>query len=128
MMDVVWDYLASQGYADFVVREGLPGLVRRWEASVKWVVSGKSLDEESYRDDMDGRRILEEALNIARPEERAEWTRRVQTADDQIKAHLVPTKDCIWGEKVAAEYGYNRQRDWWYYHRPRNVGPDWQTF
>jgi hypothetical protein len=119
MKDVVREYLSAKGYADRVVGGGIPYLVAAWERTAASIVAGKAQDWDDYLDAMDGRRILEEALSIALPEERAKWISRVRAADDQGRAHLVPTEVCIWGEANAEKHGYSRERDWWYYHRPR---------
>jgi hypothetical protein len=126
--DVVRDYLRSHGYADFVVRDGLAGLVRSWERTVASVAAGEEQYQDDYLNDMDGRRILEEALEVAGPEDRSNWVDRVRVADDTIRGHLVPTNGCIWGDDNAVKHGYSRERDWWYYHRPRKVEGDWRSF
>lgn len=108
----------SRDYADHVVRGGLEGLVRTWECVVESVASGREQDNDEYLNDMDGRRILEEALAIASSPERARWVERVRIADERIRPHLVPTEECIWGEANAEKYGYSRVRDWWHCHRP----------
>src|SRR6266571_4266274 len=95
---------------------------------LKSVVSGEAQYQDDYLNDMDGRRILEEALQVAPPEERSKWLEHVRTADERIREHLVSTSECIWGEENAAKHGYSRERDWWYYHRPRSVGQGWRSF
>jgi hypothetical protein len=126
--DVVRDYLQSRNYAEFVVRDGLAGLVRHWERVVASVASGEAQHQDDYLNDMDSRRILEEALEIAPSEERVPWLDRVRVADDRIRVHLVPTSVCIWGNENAVKRGYSRGRDWWYYHRPERVAQDWRSF
>jgi hypothetical protein len=126
--DVVRDYLRSRNYSHLVVRDGLAGLVRSWEAIVASVASGQEQERDDYLNDMDGRRILEEALQVALPEERSQWVERVRVADDRIRPHLVPTSACIWGDDNAAQHDYSRERDWWYYHRPQKVAPSWRSF
>jgi hypothetical protein len=128
MADTVRAYLQSRNYADFVVRDGLAGLVRSWERTVTSVVAGEEQEQDDYLNDMDGRRILEEALQVAPAEEQAQWVGRVRIADERIRAKLVPTSECLWGEENAARYGYSREHDWWYYHRPQNVEQSWRSF
>ena len=119
MSDIVREYLRSKDYADYVIRDGLEGLVRRWEYVVASVVAGKVQYGDDYLNDMDGRRILEEALAVAPADERSQWAARVQAADDKIRPHLIPSDECIWGDDIARKEGYSRERDWWYYHSPR---------
>lgn len=128
MSDPVREYLQRQQYADFVVSGGLPWLVSAWERVVESIVRGEEQYEDDYLNDMDGRRILAEALEVAAPDERALWEPRVAAADERVRAHLVPTEECLWGEENAAKYGYSRDRDWWYYHRPHTVDDSWRTF
>ena len=127
-MDAVRNYLRQKGYADFVVRDGIAGLIERWEDVVASVAAGQEQFQDDYLNDMDGRRILEEALAIAPPAERELWSARLAAADRRIREHLVATKECIWGEENARKYGYIREQDWWYFHRPRVVEPTWRAF
>lgn len=128
MDDPVREYLQHRGYADFVVAGGLKGLVDGWERVVDSIVRGEEQFQDDYLNDMDGRRILAEALAVASPAERQRWEARVRAADDRVRPHLVPTAKCLWGEENAARYGYTRERDWWYYHRPRAVEAHWRTY
>ncbi len=128
MTDPIREYLRSRAYASHVVEGGLEGLVRKWESTVTYVSSGKPQEQDDYLNDMDGRRILAEVLQICSPEEREAWMPRVEAADVKMRAHLVPTHQCIWGEENAVQHGYSRDHDWWYYHRPRNVEPDWRSY
>lgn len=128
MSDPVREYLTARKCADFVIRDGLPGLVASWEATVASVAVGEEQCEDDYLNDMDGRHILEEALAAAPPAERSAWSARVRLADVTIRRHLVPTASCIWGEENAVKHGYTRDSDWWYYHRPKVVDASWRTF
>jgi hypothetical protein len=127
-MDVVRNYLLEQGYPDFVVRGGIAKLVEGWERIVDSVVAGQEQCQDDYLNDMDGRHILEKVISIAPTKERELWSGRVAAADEKIRAHLIPTSECIWGEENAEKYRYVRERDWWYYHRPRIVEPEWRSY
>lgn len=128
MCDRVREYLQRQQYADFVVSGGLAGLVAAWERVVDSIARGDEQCEDDYLNDADGRRILPEALAVAPAAARREWEPRVLAADARLRPHLVPTTECLWGEQKAAQHGYSRERDWWYYHRPRVVDASWRTF
>jgi hypothetical protein len=128
MSDPVRDFLERHQYADSVVAGGLPGLVNAWEAVVNSVARGDVQHEDDYLNDMDGRRILAEALAVAPMEERRRWESRVAVADAAVRRHLVPTTECLWGAANAAKYAYSRDREWWYFHRPRVVDASWRTF
>jgi len=95
-------------------------LVADWEREVASISAGKPrCDEDCYLNEMDGRRILHDVLEAAPDGEFVEWRNRVSKADDLVRPHLVPTRECIWGERNAATHGYDRDRHWWYFHRPR---------
>lgn len=125
MSNPVRSYLADRKYADHVIAGGLAQLVEDWEAVVDEILRGDSQNEPEYLNDMDGRRILAEALAILPPDERQSWEERVQAADARIRSVLIPTAHCLWGRKNEQRNGYQRERDWWYYHRPPNGDPDW---
>jgi len=126
-MDVVRNYLQRLGCPDFVVQGGIARLIERWERVVASVVAGQEQFEDDYLNDMDGRGILEEVLAVAPPIERNLWSDRIAAADQRIRSHLLPTRECIWGKENAQSRGYARERDWWYFHRPRVVEPGWSA-
>jgi ATP-dependent protease HslVU (ClpYQ) ATPase subunit len=76
---------------------------------------------------MDGRRILEEVLTIVSNEEFEKWKTRLKKADEKIMESLVPTSKCIWGELAEIKYGYNREKDWWYFNRPNKIDYTWNV-
>jgi hypothetical protein len=127
MSDSVREYLRKRGCPDFVVSGGLARLVSAWERVAHEVASGEEQDEDDYLNDADGRQIIAETLPLASANERDMYQQRVVFADSLIRAHLVATKDCLWGRENAAKYGYARERNWWYYQRPRVVSPAWRT-
>lgn len=126
MTDRLTRYLSERGYANHVVQNGLEGLLQSWAEIVESVASGEVQYQDDYLNDMDGRRILEEALAFVEPDQAETVMERIRTADTRILVHLVPTAGCIWGEENARKHGYSRDRDWWYYHRPRVVDETWR--
>jgi hypothetical protein len=125
--DPVRAYLARRGYARHVIEGGLEGLVRCWEFLVEDIVTDDVLGDEEYHNDMDGRRILEEALSFAPEADRARWVAHVRHLDEIFRQHAVPTRGCILGEENARKYGYTRDQHWWYYYGPPGVSPDWRA-
>ena len=63
------------------------------------------------------------ALELAPDEFREAFLPRVRDADLRIRLELVPAGRCLWGGIVAGEEGWNEERNWWYFERPRNLGP-----
>jgi hypothetical protein len=106
-----------------MVEAGIAGLVEQWENAVEDVEQGYPLGFDDYLDDMDGRQLLEGALEVASAEERREVQARVRAADERMKAVLEPAKGCLWGADTARENGWTAEANWWYFRVPREPGP-----
>lgn len=78
MRDPVREFLQWQQYAGFGVSAGLAGLVAGWRRVVDPVARGDEQYEDDYLNDVDGRRILAEALHVAPADERRGWEPRVR--------------------------------------------------
>ena len=121
--DPVRDYLRRSGAPYSVVAQGLRGLVENWERVVNQVIQGYNLTLDDYLNDMDGRQMLANALDLAPVEVRDAFLPRVHDADLHIRLNLVPAGRCLWGGIVAEEEGWSEETHWWYFERPRNPGP-----
>jgi hypothetical protein len=121
--DPVREYLRRSGAPYSVVAQGLRGLVENWERVVAQIVAGYDLTLDDYLNDMDGRQLLENALELAPEEVRGAFIARVREADARVRPSLVPAGRCLWGSIVAADEGWNAQRNWWYFERPHAPGP-----
>lgn len=121
--DPVREYLRRSGAPYSVVTQGLRGLVENWERVVEQVLAGYTLGLDDYLNDMDARQLLANALELAPDEFREAFLPRVRDADMRIRLELVPAGRCLWGGIVAGEEGWNEERNWWYFERPRNLGP-----
>lgn len=121
--DPVREYLRKSGAPYSVVTQGLRGLVENWERVVAQVVEGYPLTLDDYLNDMDSRQLLANALELAPDEVRDAFLPRVHDADLRIRLNLVTAGRCLWGGIVAAEEGWDAERHWWYFEKPRNPGP-----
>ena len=119
MLDPVKEYCARRGYASFVIEGGLDYLVPHWERVVMDVARGYRLTRDDYLNDMDARRILNEALQVATPAQAAQVTERIKVADETFIAHTIAVETCIWGHHHEEKYGYSARIDWWYYREPK---------
>jgi hypothetical protein len=124
--DPVREYLRRSGAPYSVVARGLRGLVENWERVVTQVVEGYNLSLDDYLNDMDTRQLLSNALELAPEEVRAAFMARVHDADLRIRLNLVPAGRCLWGGIVAEEEGWTEEKNWWYFEKPRNAGPELQ--
>lgn len=120
--DPVREYLRRSGAPYSVVAQGLRGLVENWERVVDQVVAGYNLTLDDYLNDMDGRQLLANALELAPAEVRNAFMPRVHDADNRVRLNLVPAGRCLWGGIVAGEEGWQEDTHWWYFEKPRNPG------
>jgi hypothetical protein len=122
--DSVGLFLAGRGCPEHVVRGGLDGLLHHWESVVEDVEEIYPLGLDDYLNDMDARQLLEEALAVAAPGERARISARLDAADERMQELLVDAGGCLWGEARARENGWTPAGNWWYFRRPATPGPD----
>jgi hypothetical protein len=120
--DPVRDLLRRQGAPYAVIANGLRGLVENWERVVGMILEGYPLTLDDYLNDMDGRQLLENALDVAPAEVRQSVIGRVRDADTRARLALVPAGRCLWGRIVAEDEGWREERNWWYFERPRAPG------
>ena len=101
--DPVREYLRRSGAPYSVVGQGLRGLVENWERVVAQVVEGYDHPLDDYLNEMDGRQLLENALELAPEEVREAFLSRVRDADMRIRLTLVRAGRCLWGRIVAED-------------------------
>lgn len=116
--DVVKNFLRDKGCADFVVTNGLQGLVKNWESFVKTVKEGYEFGLDDYLNDLDNRQLLEETLAVAPPGEKQKYLQRVHRADEKMRALVKAAGKCLWGNEVAETEGWTAETNWWYFARP----------
>jgi len=121
-MDPVREFLKQRGSAEHVVRGGLPGLVDNWERVVESVKRGYHLGLDDYLNDMDGRQLLDEALELAKADQA--YIERVRRADQSMRRLVKPIARSLWGEENANEHGWSAEKNWWYFAVPIKAGPE----
>ena len=123
--DPVRHFLHERGSPPHVVEGGLEGLLRGWEETVTSLAKGYPVDTlDDYLNDLDGRQILDEALAFVPPRQFDPVYRRLALADSRFLALVTPVSRCLWGERAATANGWDPDRNWWYWRRPRHAGPD----
>lgn len=120
--DPVRDYLRKSGAPYSVVAQGIQGLVENWERVVDQVIEGYPLGMDDYLNDMDGRQLLQNALDLAPDEVREAFFARVHEADGRIRPVLMPAGRCLWGSIVAEDEQWIDEVNWWYFEKPRRPG------
>jgi hypothetical protein len=121
--DPVREYLRQRGASYSVIANGLRGLVDNWERVVAEVEAGYDRPFDDYLNDLDGRQLLANALEIAPEEVREAYTGRIAATDARVKAVTRPSARCLWGQIVADEEGWKPDRNWWYFLLPTAPGP-----
>jgi hypothetical protein len=122
--DPVREFLESRGCPEHIVEGGLDGLLEQWENAVDDVEETYPLGLDDYLDDMDGRELIEGAVEVAPAETRRAVLKRLQKADERMKALLVPAGRCLWGSDMAEQHDWTPQRNWWYFMQPADPGPE----
>ena len=84
MIDPIKEYCRKKGYANHVVKGGLKYLVTNWERTVASITNGYSFGLDDYLNDMDGRKILNEVLDIATDEQKNLIEARIKIADESF--------------------------------------------
>jgi hypothetical protein len=100
-------YLRDNGYPEHIVRDGRPGLFRRWREFVEQVEAGYRLGLEDYRNDLDTRAIL----RLAQAEDAT-----VFALDQRLQQFLVATDRRVWESAPGDPF--------WDFGYPRNAGAE----
>ncbi|MBI1798143.1 MAG: hypothetical protein HYR73_00475 [Candidatus Eisenbacteria bacterium] len=119
----VRELLERRGCPSEVVAGGFEGLIAQWESVADALDRGYPLDTlDDYLNDMDARQLIEDAMNAV-PGALAALAARLATADRRVRAHLIPLATCLWGDRIAANRGWDADSEWWYFMRPARPGP-----
>jgi hypothetical protein len=122
--DPIRDFLEEKGCPQHVVEGGIPDLVKSWEQAAEEVNKGYALTLDDYLNDLDGRQILEEALQIEPEGEGEKMRERVGRADKKMRDLVEPAGKCLWGSEVAEAEGWTPGKNWWYFSRPKKGDAD----
>jgi hypothetical protein len=122
--DPVRDFLEGKGCPEHILEGGLPGLVESWEQVVEEVSKRYALTLDDYLNDLDGRQILHEVMEIA-PKVAVDKIRdRVFRTDRKMRGLVEPAGKCLWGSEVAETEGWTPEKNWWYFSRPKKADED----
>jgi hypothetical protein len=116
--DPIRAYLRESGCGSHLIEGGLPGLIEKWNAVTQSVENGYALGLDDYLNDMDTRQLIEEALEVATPDQHLEAADEIARLDQLMHSLTKPAGGCLWGAEVAEEEGWNVNQNWWYFSRP----------
>jgi hypothetical protein len=120
--DDVRELLRARGCPESVVSGGLEGLVGDWQAAVEQAERGWSLGLDDWLNELDGRQLVADVLEVASSHERTRATRRLEALDARMRDAGERVERCLWGERVASAHGWNPADEWWYWTLPRHRG------
>lgn len=123
-VDPVQTLLRARGCPERTVGEGIAGLVEDWERAVATIAAGYKLGLDDWLNDMDARQVLADSLAVAATAPPRKLVTRINAADDKLKALVVPSGRCLWGDGLAKRNGWTLERNWWYFLRPREAAPE----
>jgi hypothetical protein len=118
------EFLRARGCPEPVVSAGADGLVEEWERLVDQVEKGYPLGLDDYLNDLDGRELIAALMSAVSRALTPVQKRRLVAADERMRAAVQPLEHCLWGDRLAAANGWDAERNWWYFSRPRRPGPD----
>lgn len=119
--DELREFLRERGCPERVVERGLEGLLASWAMTVDEVSAGYRFGLDDYRNDVDARQLIEEALPRAQPPAREAFEGALAVLDERIEPWLSPLGPCLWGDDVAREHGWTPARNWWYFRWPAEL-------
>jgi hypothetical protein len=112
------EFLKAKGAPPHVIERGLAGLIEDWEKVVASIGQGYASGLDDYLNDLDVRQLLGETMQVVSEGERQKFQERLKKADARMRSLTKPIPRCLWGEKVAKEEGWSREKNWWYYAQP----------
>jgi hypothetical protein len=114
-------HFGQRRHAPHAGEPGLAYLVAQWEARVADIAQDRFADRDEYLNVMDGRRILAERLADTDVAQRAAVLPRLEEIDRRFRSLVLPTDVCAWGAMNAYRHRWTREREWWYWTRPRHT-------
>jgi predicted nucleic acid-binding Zn ribbon protein len=101
--------LKSKKQANLIV-----SLVEKWESFARDYVHKEELIYE-WQNDMDAKRLLEEALVVVDSTIKKSIFNLLKPLDNFVKENTFEINECIWGVKVEEDNKYNRKKHWYCY-------------
>jgi len=122
--DLAREFLSQRGCAPHVVERGLEGLLDGWARVVDELACGYRFGLDDYCNDMDGRQLLFEALQVVGEDASRPYRCTLAGLDRRADELLAPAAGCIWGAELAQRNGWKPDVNWWYFRTPRRPGAE----
>jgi len=96
--------------------------IAAWDKAVAQIEAGYAFDLDDWLNDMDLRRLIEEAMAGRSPDSglmNQAPADRLAAIDHRFRRATLEAGKCLWGKAVAVREGWHPDRHWWYFRRPR---------
>lgn len=93
-------------------------LLAAWETFVDGLATGYRFDLDEWRNDVDLRQILANAL-AADPSTAARLQERLAAADARFAAATQRFRTCVWSTRIAIDNTWDEVANWWYFVVPK---------
>jgi hypothetical protein len=77
-----------------------------------------TFDIDNWRNDVDIRQLIEDALPMFSREEMGDHALKLDAADKAFTAATRVFKKCIWGHGTQKKENWSPQKNWWYFRTP----------
>jgi hypothetical protein len=77
-----------------------------------------TFDLDNWRNDVDVRELIEEALPMFSREEIGNHALKLDQADAAFRANTRDFKRCVWGHGTQRKEKWTPQENWWYFRTP----------
>lgn len=99
--------------------EELRELIDQWATlSADFERKDYTFDIDNWRNDVDVRQLIEEALPMFSREEMGDHALKLDEADRVFKAGTRPFKRCVWGHGTQKKEKWSPETNWWYFRTP----------
>jgi hypothetical protein len=100
--------------SESVRQDGLNYLIPRWHLfAEKYADTESSIYE--WLNDLDTRNIIDEILSILSDKDKTSIIHDLKEIDDRVIKKTFEVNECVWGDKVEKENGFDRYKNWYFY-------------
>jgi len=98
----------------------LRDLIDQWaEFTAGLETSDYTFDLDNWRNDVDVRELILEALPMFSREEIGDHALKLDQADATFKTTTRPSRRCVWGHGTQSKEKWTAEANWWYFRTPR---------
>jgi hypothetical protein len=99
---------------DDLLKDELKNLISFWH-KVAYIYASEESYIYEWQNDMDTRRLLDEAIAKLNSDEKTEMKRLMMPLDIKLNENTIEINECIWGKKNESKFNYNCIANWYYY-------------